>query len=785
MSETTDKQLEEITEIRLSNYFWILFRNKWSVLFIFLFTVFAAFVVTDLTAPVYKSETTLRLLDNQQATSLLSQLPLSGFLGGKSGGVYAALLQSRDTIITPAVQQLRAEGILEPEPIHRGQLLPWLANRLNVKLTDTTEQGELTPQEWEDFFIKTLIDEQLKVEESPDGNVITITLLQRTPERAQQLANRIANVFIDTIETETARNMRWWEKEAPQQMLNETENNLKTAEEKLAQFQKRNPEITINADGSIQAQRILALQLSENELVSQLVGAKLKIDVYKKELENIEENLISETVTKNPSYSKLKDNLNEYEIERKALIGKYGDTAHPEITALDEKIKETRARLDEEEPDLKSTTSAYNPLHQVITEKINEGQAIIIGLEEQKAEVAAQIAANLEKLGSWSATQIELFRLKRDVEIFGTQVVTLKTRMMESEVTAQSLTESVSFLDKARLPEEPVKPQKKLNLLLGAMLGALLGFTYAVAKNYFKDTYLRLEEAVEQLDALPEPPSFLGVIPSMKKRRAYRLPLIVHDAPRSKTAEAFRALQAKLPFLNPSGEVRTILVTSATRGEGKSTISANLAAALAQNGDNVLLIDADMRRPSQHKIFATAQPIQDVPTEDETASEALVVASGAARKPGLSEALIHINTENAEDVLHATVKPTDIPNLQLISGGAVPPNPIQLLNSEMMTQWLELAKSEYDVIVIDSPPVRAVADPMILAPNVDAIVYVFDITKTRRTDVLAGVRHLTQGLPKKGIGVLCNMINPKHAKSYGYYSRHTSYYELAEEDTLG
>ena len=125
----------------------------------------------------------------------------------------------------------------------------------------------------------------------------------------------------------------------------------------------------------------------------------------------------------------------------------------------------------------------------------------------------------------------------------------------------------------------------------------------------------------------------------------------------------------------------------------------------------------------------------------------------------------------------------DSPNLHLVPSGTVPPNPIELLNSEMMTEWLELAKSEYDVIVIDSPPVRAVADPMILANIVDAIVYVFDITKTRRFDILTGIRHLTEAFPMKGIGVLCNMINPRHAKSYGYYSRHGSYADLADEGT--
>ena len=189
---------------------------------------------------------------------------------------------------------------------------------------------------------------------------------------------------------------------------------------------------------------------------------------------------------------------------------------------------------------------------------------------------------------------------------------------------------------------------------------------------------------------------------------------MVHDAPSSRTAEAFRVLQAKLPFLNPGASVKTILVTSATRGEGKSTISSNLAVALAQRGNRVLLIDADMRRPSQHNTFPREQLVQVEDTDDTTASE-LPVPRTDARKPGLSEALIHLNSENGYDVLHATVKQTGIPDLFLVPSGTVPPNPIELLNSEMMTEWLELAKSEYDVIVIDSPPVRAVADPMILA----------------------------------------------------------------------
>ncbi len=782
MPETADRQLEEVREIRLSDYFWILFRNKWSVLLIFFFSIFGAFLITDLTPQVYQSETTLRILDGQPTPSLLSQLPISGLLGSTSLGAYAAQIQSRDLVITPAVRQLREEGLLDPLPVHRGRVVVWVANLLNIELNqDATEQGNLTLTEWEDFFVKTLIDEQLKVEETPDGSVITVTVQQPTPERAQNLANRIAAVFQEAVEAEATERMEWWEKPLPQMMLNQTRDDLTKADEAFFKFQQEYPEITLNAEGAIQAQIILALQVKENELIDLLAGAELRLATYQAELDKSSEEVVSETIARNPSHSKLQDSLNQYEIDKAELLGKYDET-HPEVTALDGKIRETEARLAKEEKEIKSTTSSYNPLHQALTEKVNETQASITSLKQQQANVAAQIDEHHAKLGGWSDEQLRFYRLKRDVEINNAQVVALETRMREAEIFAQARSESIKVLDKARAPEEPLKPRLKLNLALGAMVGMLLAATFAVAKNYFKDTYLRLEEAVRQLGALPESPSFLGVLPSIKKRSAYRLPLIVHDAPTSRSAEAFRVLQAKLPFLNPGAPVQTILVTSATRGEGKSTISSNLAVALAQRGNRVLLIDADMRRPSQHNTFPGEQPSQ-VEDAAATSDSEFPIARADVRKPGLSEALIHLNSENGSDILEATVKQTDIPNLHLVPSGTVPPNPIELLNSEMMTEWLELAKSEYDVIVIDSPPVRAVADPMILANIVDAIVYVFDITKTRRFDILTGIRHLTEAFPMKGIGVLCNMINPRHAKSYGYYSRHGSYADLADEGT--
>lgn len=789
MNEQTDKKLEQITEIRLSDYFWILYRNKWSVIAIFLLCIIVAFIVTDFTPPVYQSETTLRILDGQKTSSLLSGIPIPDLLRGPSSGTYATLLQSRDLIITPAVRELRSEGLLEPLPVYRGKLIRWYADLFNVELDEAlTEQGELTITEWEDFYIKTLIDENIKVDEAQEANVITLSIKQRKPEYAQLLCNRIAKIMIQTIEAELDEKAHWWDKPLPQAMLNDVDEKRKAAEKVLFEFQEKTPELIMNSEGGTQTQLILALQLSENEIVRQLIGAELSLAAFQDEIESVDKDLISETISKNPSYSRLEDDLNKYEVERKALIGKYGKVKHPDISSFDEKISETKKLLESEDQEIKSTTSTYNPLHQLLTQNINETKATIKSLEEQQKIVASQIEEHINEMSGWSDNQLELYRLKREVEIYNTQTLALQTRMLESQILDETRSESLTVLDQARLSEEPIKPRLKINLVLGAMLGGLLGLTYAVVKNYIKDTYLRLEDSIRQLDALPEPPSFLGIIPSIKKRSSYRIPLVAYDAPSSRIADSFRGIAAKLPFLNPGGLMETVLVTSSTRGEGKSCISSNLAATFAQTGKKVLLIDADMRRPSQHTHFSTEQ-LMKILDEDEMTSEvdqtddSPEITHSDSRKPGLSEALITINSENTYDVFRSIVRQTGIPNLHLITGGTVPPNPIELLNSDMMTQLLNAAKSEYDVIVIDTPPVRAVADPVILATEADAVVYVFDITKTKRIEVLTGLKHLKEVLPGKCLGVVCNMINQKHAKSYGYYHRKSFYYELTDQES--
>ena len=212
----SDRQIDEITEIRILDYFWILYRNKWSVIAIFILCVLAAFIISDLTPPVYQSETTIRILENQPPSSLLSGITLTGILRGPTLGSYSMLLQSRDLIVAPTVNELIAEGLIEPQPIYNGKWLKSLASLVNINIDSSeTEQGDLTDDEWRDFFVKTLIDEKITIDESQDGNVITLTVKQMKPEYAQLLCNRIASTLIKVVETERAEKTRWWEKPLP------------------------------------------------------------------------------------------------------------------------------------------------------------------------------------------------------------------------------------------------------------------------------------------------------------------------------------------------------------------------------------------------------------------------------------------------------------------------------------------------------------------------------------------------------------------------------------------
>lgn len=219
----------------------------------------------------------------------------------------------------------------------------------------------------------------------------------------------------------------------------------------------------------------------------------------------------------------------------------------------------------------------------------------------------------------------------------------------------------------------------------------------------------------------------------MKNKRQ----LIVHDQPKSPIAEAFRTLRTNIQFAKIDGDLRCIMFTSAGPGEGKSTTVANTAVALAQSGKNVILMDCDLRKPVQHKIFGK-------------------------RNRGVTNFLVE------ESDIAELIQDIDIDNLRLVASGPIPPNPSELLGSERMQELIAALKDECDILIIDAPPTIAVTDASVLASKVDGIILVIG-AGTIRPDMAKKAKELLLSAHGHILGAVLNRVEIEEEHTYYYY----------------
>ena len=219
--------------------------------------------------------------------------------------------------------------------------------------------------------------------------------------------------------------------------------------------------------------------------------------------------------------------------------------------------------------------------------------------------------------------------------------------------------------------------------------------------------------------------------------------LVALAEPRSAAAEAFRALRTNLQFASPDKPVHTILATSTSPDDGKSTTIANLAVTFAAAGSTTILVDADLRRPHLHKLF------------------------GLSNEAGLTTLVTEMARKEGSENVAPPLQATEVPNLRVLTSGPVPPNPAEILASQRMADILTLLRNEAEYVLIDTPPVIAVTDAAVLAPRVDGVFLVVNAGKTRR-DLAAKARDILQQVNANILGVVLN--NAKLDKSaYEYY----------------
>jgi polysaccharide biosynthesis transport protein len=353
---------------------------------------------------------------------------------------------------------------------------------------------------------------------------------------------------------------------------------------------------------------------------------------------------------------------------------------------------------------------------------------------------------------------IEYNLLKRDAETYRQLYEGLLQKLKEAGVSAGLKANNFQIVDSARPPMAPIEPNIPRNILFSLLLGSATGVGLAFLLEGLDNT-IRTTEQAQMISGLAS----LGMIPlGSKSAREGPNPkrlviasskeaveLVTQVRPQSQMAESYRALRTSLLLSNLGSPPKVIMVTSALPQEGKTTTSINCGVVLAQKGVRVLLIDADLRRPSIHKTL------------------------GMGPRSGLSNVLTGSST------LEQTITRSSIlPNLYILPAGTPPPNPAELLASSNMRDVLAQLREQYDHIVVDTPPSLSVTDAVVLSPRADAVMLVIRSAQTTK-QALRRARDILAQVNAKVVGVLLNAVDlssPDYYYYYEYQSKYSGYY---------
>jgi len=316
----------------------------------------------------------------------------------------------------------------------------------------------------------------------------------------------------------------------------------------------------------------------------------------------------------------------------------------------------------------------------------------------------------------------------------------VEEKYQEALINEQSTPGNVLIIDEARRPELPSKPNRMLIVLVGLVIGVGMGAGFAFVKNYF-DNSVKTPEDIQNNDI-----NVLAWIPQidiLEENKDFEF--IVAKKPDSLHAEAYRALRTRIQFskLDQKRGIQTLLVTSSAPREGKTTTAVNIAGTFAQANKRTVIVDCDLRKPRMHTVFK------------------------AQRFPGFSDYFFGQSTY--EEIIHKS----ELPNLFYITAGTIPPNPSELLSSDQMVAFLEKLKSEFDMIVIDSPPIVAVTDSEIISRLVDAAILVVSANNTE-IELMRKAAELLTHESKSFIGAILN--NFSYKSGYGSYYKYYYYY---------
>ena len=634
----------------------------------------------------------------------------------------------------PGKDTERVESMPQPEDgVWRGATpVGWSERLLGVPLkavgrapAETVAGGLDTPTD----LIDTYID-KLDVMPVQRTRLVKIAFSTPDPELAARVANAHAKAYLrQGLELRSRANgeaLLFLEEK-----LTELKQRMEKSEANLNRYRRERGIISLDNRENIVVDRLADLNKRLTEAEAERIGLEAQVRLIRKnDYEAIP------AVLDNRLVQTMKGDLARLEGEQADLATKF-KPGYPELDQLRAKVEQTRRRLQQE---IQRTVGGIKSAYATAKQKEDE---LRIRMEQQKTAA----------LGLKDAS-VEYAILAREVDTNRQLYESVLQRMKEMQVAAALRASNVSVIDQAVSPLRPSRPNKKLSLVLGAMVGLVGGIGLAFFVEHLSNT-LKTPLDAERYLHLPS----LGAVPDFRRIARRRTPahttpagdlqlldaaaihpsfILAHE-PLSVITEAYRTLRTALLLASADNAPKTMLFTSGVHGEGKTVTTLNTAAVLAQMGVRVLVIDADLRCASCHTVL------------------------GLSNDAGLTEVLTA--QREPEEVIQATT----IEHLFFLSSGSLPPNPTELVASPAMRETLSALQQHYDYILIDSPPIMPANEAVLLSTLVDGVVLIANAQQTPKQITREALARL-QYARAKILGVVLNRL-PLRSKAYAYYYR--------------
>lgn len=598
--------------------------------------------------------------------------------------------------------------VLQSKPI-----LHEVINRLNLQ-AEWGKEGNNIPRN----VAYKILKNSLSVFQQRDTSLIVISVKRDNPNEAAKIANEIAEVYRDSridIANKEARAAI----DQIAESLKEQRERVDTAEALVENLRKQYGIAEISGEGSVDAKNMRLQQLEGERMAArrEMINKEGALKILE-DLDDVGLKAQASYLTFDQLVMTTIQQIQDTEVLLSSLEADYGEN-HPEVQRVRSQLKKLEITLGERISALRKGLKTEYLLAENMFQSLDE---------ELEKERTSSIESQGEKFRPFRSAQTDL----ESERFIYTQ---LNAKLRQEIITLQVPRNPVEIIDVAEPNNLPVSPNLFMNVLLSIFvgLGAGVGLAYFIE---YLDTSIKTADDVERVLGLP----VLGLIPQKVRP-------LVEEGPDSDHAEAYRVLRTNLAFTEGGSHRGAFCVLSGGSGEGKSTTVFNLAYVCAQQGEKVLLVDADLRRPVQHLIL------------------------GVSNRFGLTNVLLRdVPVEEA-------IKATSIPNLHFLPSGRLPRTSLGVLDPKRIGELISSLKSKYDVVLIDTPPMVGISDSPIIAKETDGAILVVQYRKYPR-DMLVKAKQMIETLGVTMVGAVLNNINVMRDDYYYYY--HSDYTEYAD-----